>query len=512
VQVASPDAYLVEGKGTGKTRSPAIVSLPTAIFVSAGIFILSYLGASERAFLVPYPLVAALVTAICFFLLLLPFLSSARTLWSLLSPEVMGGVGYLVYIGFGAFTNHTWPGLAVNPSMFFHMPAAIAAQTAGALAFFVGCRAARRVGLQSKERETSTGRLALVMLVYAGFSLYISFAMPRGDATELRSLILAGRSVSWLFSVGPVIVFQALPMLVAAWLYLREARFVLIRTVIVLVFALSAFFYLLSGSRTYATQLVFLFFVAYVVAVRKVRKRLLLAVVAIALVVLVTSTWLRLSGDAQVNVNPGTFVLQDIFYRAEAVRAGADAVGIGGMVKNVHENVVYHLSDNQVMALIIANYDHGLLLGRGLFASFLSSLPSQLRPSGYQSSIDLIMVQYQFFKQQPADAPYWPDWQMNAGVMGFADFGLAGLLVYPFLAGLVARWVYNRTVLTRGLGQAGWLLYVPIVFVLWNPLLYGPDGTQALRLLIPLAIALRWTARDKTPEETSPAIHGISSP
>jgi len=471
------------------------------------------MGASARPFLVPHPFEAALVTGICFFLLLLPFLTTARTLWSILSPAVMGGIGYLVYIGFGALTNHTWPGLAVNPSMFAYLPAAIAAQTAGALAFFVGTLATRRAGLQSKERETITGRLALVMLVYASFSIYISFAMPRMDAAELRLLIRTGRSVSWLFSVGPVIVFQALPMLIASRIYLREARFVLIRMVNMVAFGFSALLYLVSGSRTYATQLALLLLVAHVVAVRQARRRLLLAVVGIATVILVASTWLRLSGDALVNVNPGTFVLQDIFDRAEAIGTGADVVGILGVIQNVHENIVYHLSDNQVMALIIANYDRNLLLGRGLTASFLSGLPRQLRPPGYQSSIELIMLQFRFIEEQPADAPYWPDWQMNAGVMGFADFGLVGLLVYPFLAGIVARWVYNRTVLTSGLGEAGWLLYIPIVFVLWNPLLYGPDGTQALRLLIPLAIALRWTARDKASEETSSsATYRTSSP
>jgi hypothetical protein len=513
MQVSFPDSHPVGGEDAGKGTSPTILSLPVAFFISAGVLSLSYMGASARPVLVPSPLVAALVTSICFFLLLLPFLATTRTLWSILSPEVMGGIGYLIYIGFGAFTNHTWPGLAVNPSMFAFLPAAIIAQTAGALAFFVGTRSVRRVGLQSKQRETVTGRLALVILVYAALSFYISFAMPRMDAAELRTLIRAGRSVSWLFSVGPVIVFQALPMLVAARIYLREARFVLIRSVVMLAFALSALFYLVSGSRTYATQLALLLLVAHVVAVRQVRRRLLLAVVGIAAVILVASTWLRLSGDALVNVNPGTFVLQDIFDRAEAIGTGADVVGIQGVIQNVHENLVYHLSDNQVMALIIAHYDGNLLFGRGLTASLLSSLPRQLRPSGYLSSIDLIMSQFGFYEQQPADAPYWPDWQMSAGVMGFADFGPVGLLVYPFLAGIVARWVYNRTVLRRGLGEAGWLLYIPIVFVLWNPLLYGPDGTQALRLLIPLAIALRWTARDKAPEETSSsATYRTSSP
>jgi hypothetical protein len=387
--------------------------------------------------------------------------------------------------------------------MFAYLPAAIAAQTAGGLAFFAGTVVARRVGLQSKGRETIPGRLALVMLVYAAFSLYISIAMPRMDADELRMLIRAGRSVSWLFSVGPVIVFQSLPMLIAAWIYLREARFLPVRMIIVLAFGFSVLLYFVSGSRTYSTQLVFLLFLAYLIARKQFRRSLMLISVGLAVVILVTSTWMRLSGNAQVNVNPGTFVLRDIFSRAEAVGGGVEAVGLQGVVQNVHENMVYHLSDNQVMAMIIANPDRGILLGRGLLASLLSSLPSQLRPAEYRSSIELIMHQFRFFEQQPADVPYWPDWQMNIGVMGYADFGLAGLLFYPLLAGIVARWIYNRTVLTRGLGDVGWLLYIPILFVLWNPLLYGPDGTQALRLLIPLALALRWTARDKVPEATS---------
>ena len=73
-----------------------------------------------------------------------------------------------------------------------------------------------------------------------------------------------------------------------------------------------------------------------------------------------------------------------------------DSVGLQGVVQNVHENMVYHLSDNQVMAMIIASPDRGILLGRGLFASLLSSLPSQLRPAGYRSSIELIMGRSSF--------------------------------------------------------------------------------------------------------------------
>ena len=104
-------------------------------------------------------------------------------------------------------------------------------------------------------------------------------------------------------------------------------------------------------------------------------------------------------------------------------------------------------------------------------------------------------IAYKFYKELAADAPNSPDWQISIGAMGFADFWLIGLLVYPFILGFAIRWIYNSTVLTHGLGQAGWLLYLPLVEMLWRPNSFGPDLFQSLRLLIPLAIALRWTAR-----------------
>ena len=498
IKPALPKPQKAEGTEARQAPSPTILSMPAALFASAGVMLLSYWGASARWLLVPHPGIAALVTGICFFLLMLPFVLTARTLWVLLSPEVMGGLGYLIYMGVGAFTNHTWPGLAVNPSLFRFLPAAIAVQTIGALAFFGGARAARNLGLQAKNRRTCSERLALVMFLYALFVLYVTFALPRADPLEFRRMVLAGESVSWLLSVGPEIVFHSLPMLIAAWSYLRGERLALIRISLVLVFGFSVVIYLVSGSRRHAAQLVLLLFVAYTIVVGRVKKSTALAVASIALLALIGSTWLRLSGGLVV-VNPGMFRAEDLDVRAEAMISGIDSAGVQGMLRNVHENLVYHLSDNQAMAMVIMAWDRGPLLGKGAFSSLLSALPRSLRPSWYQNATGLIASHYRFYKEQPVDAPYWPDWQLSIGLLGFADFGPFGLILYPLLAGIFFRWVYNRTVLTRGLGEAGWLVYIPLLFVMWNPHMYGPDTTQILRLLIPMALALRWTAQDEPP-------------
>jgi len=70
------------------------------------------------------------------------------------------------------------------------------------------------------------------------------------------------------------------------------------------------------------------------------------------------------------------------------------------------------------------------------------------------------------------------------------------------------RWIYNRTVVTQGFGEAGWLLYVPLIQMMWNPLLFGPDSTQTLRLLIPLAIGLLWATNGKSRKRGSRLARG----
>jgi len=110
------------------------------------------------------------------------------------------------------------------------------------------------------------------------------------------------------------------------------------------------------------------------------------------------------------------------------------------------------------------------------------------------------MNHFTFVKEAARDAPYWPDWQMSIGVLGYADFGWLGLIVYPFISGLFFRWIYNTVIISKSLGEAGWLLYIPIVFSLWNPLLYGPDSIQTLRLLIFLAMGLYWATKPINPK------------
>lgn len=487
----------------GMQPAPKIILISIATFIATGGGLLSYWGASARPELVPDPALAATVIIVCLFLLLLPFVNTRRDLWSILSPEVMGGLGYLVWIGVGAVTNHLWPGLAVNPSLFRYLPAGIAAQTLAALAFFGGAVAARRLDLNSTGRETHSSRLALVLLFYTAFALYLSVLMPREDAAQLRAMLRAGEPVSRALSVGPTIVLQSLPMIIAARIYLRGARFVWIRYAVIAILGLSTVFLLVSGSRIYAMQVVLLFLVAHTIVHRQFDKGLVRIVIGISVIVLVAATLMRLPRNVPVEMNPGVMSFEEVFERVGLIWSGASWAGFQEAMPNLQENIAYHLSDNQTMAMMIKNYDKGLLYGQASYNSLLSGLPRGLRPAGYQSGIVTITRHFGFYKEQATDITARPDWQTTIGVLGFADFGLFGLIAYPFVAGLVVRWIYNRTVLTAGLGQAGWLLYIPVVHVLWNPLEYGPDSIQRLRLLIFLALALRWATREKSVERES---------
>ncbi|MBI5648835.1 MAG: hypothetical protein HZC40_00050 [Chloroflexi bacterium] len=443
---------------------------------------------------------ASLTTGFCIFALLLPFVFAKRDLWGILSPEVMGGLGYLIFIGFAALTNYAWPGYAVNPSLFNYLPLGIIAQTIAALAFFVGAMVTRHAGIGHPSHETHQGRLTVVICLYAFFALYVSVLMPREDPEKLLKMTRAGASISWILTTGPYIIWQSLPMVVAAQIYLKQPRFLLLRYGIVAIFGFLILFFITSGSRTYAVQTVLLLFVAHTIAQRRFSRIAAQLIIGISVLILVLNTIWRLSGPVMPSVSPSTTNFDQIVERLGTTVSESNTLGSEDITENFQVNVVYHLSDNQTMAMIIKNYGKGELMGRASFNSLLSGLPNQMRPVDYESAVNSIIRQFQFYKERAVDAPFWPDWQMTIGVLGFADFGLLGLLLFPFVTGVALRWIYNRTVLTTGLGQAGWLLYIPLVQVLWTPHGLGPDSTQTLRLLIPLAIALRWTTKSPLPQ------------
>lgn len=472
-----------------------IVPTPLAVVLAIFATLLAYFGGSERPALVADPILASITTGICCFVLLFPFTRRTWSIWDVLSPEIMGGAGFLFYIGIGAVSNHLWPGLAVNPSLFVYLPVGIATQTAAAIAFWFGTLAAHRRGLNGAVREVRLMRLMIVLTIYAAFTLYISALMPRADSQQLRTMIRAGESVSWLLTVGPFIVLQTLPMLIAAQVYLCDTRFVIVRLGIMAIFGFAILLFIVSGSRTYGVQVILLILISASLAYRRFQKKLISAGLVLAAIVFFIATALRIGAGVSVEISLGTVAYSDILDRASLIGPAAEDIGVQGVQRNLQENIVYHLSDNQTMAMLIRNYDNGILFGRATLNTLIGSLPDGLRPAGYRSGTNEIIEHFRFYKEMASDAYYLPDWQMSIGVLGFADFGIVGLLLYPFFLGMALRWVYNRTVLSSGLGQAGWLLYVPLIQMLWNPLLLGPDSLQTVRLLVPLAVALWWASR-----------------
>lgn len=477
-----------------KTLLP--VSIAFILAIIAGV--LAYRGAISRPLLIPDPLFAGVVISFCILILLIPFITSARSIKSFLSPEVMGGIGYFIYIGVGAVTNHMKPGLAVNPSLFPYMPVAILAQTAGAFSFFVGTKIGSRYGKQKSDENNIVKpyRLAIILFIYSLFALYLTILMPRQESALLHEQTVSNQAIPWVFTVGPFIVFQSIPMIVAAFYYLRTLSFILIRFFIIGVLSLAAIFFITSGSRTYASEVVFILLISQMLAEMKVRKILFIVIVCFCVAILLISTLLRLSGTSHANINVGTISMQDVINTVESIGPSTSQYNFNEVNQNIFDNFVYHLSDNQTMAMLIRNSDRGMLWGNAFLYSIFSGLPRSLRPIGTGTAVNLIVNHYMFYKEVTADAYYSPDWQMTMGVLGFADFNIAGLIIYPLLLGLLIRWIYNRIIYGNRLGKAGWLAYVPIIELLWFPSLLGPDFLQLTRLLIPLAIGLYWCTRN----------------
>jgi hypothetical protein len=486
----------VQKKDTDKIQK-RLFPLVYVLIISLVAGFLSYWGASLRPVLVPNPFFSALVVSVCVFLLLFPFSYIKRDFLKFLSPEVMAGIGYFIYIGFAGATNHIFPGLAVNPNLFPELPLGIIAQTIAALAFVIGAILGKNLGMNSPQRKTSRHRLLVVLFFYALVSLYISTFIQKADEVTIKELNLAGVEIPWVYTAGPFIVLQTIPMLLVSWHYLRGYQMTIPRFVLTGIFVYSSFLVFFSGSRTDAIQALLLLFIAYVLINKKFTKSLIFVAIISATVLLIVSTIWRVSGAIFGNTNITTISLLEVQENIITLPEQVNTIGIRSVQDNLEANFVYHLSDNQTMAMLIKQYYRGPLLGKASIYSLFSALPSNLRIFGFPNATSEIVNHFHFVKQPATDAPFWPDWQMTLGVLGFADFSVFGLIAYPFIAGLIIKWIYNRTMLTQGLGDLGWLLYLPIIQMLWSPQSLGPDSIQVWRFLIPLFVSLRWTARDK---------------
>lgn len=492
----SPNTAAGVETGDISSKKPRILPLYIAATLSTIAGFSAYFGSSQYRFLIPDAAIAAIITALSVFLLLIPFMILRREAYEVLSPEIMGAIGYFIYLGIGIVTNYTWPGYAVNPSLFRYLPCGVILQTIGALAFFGGAYWARRFGSRLPPKKNILYRLAFILILYASFSFYITFLTPRADALDLLAQTRSGEPVSWIHSVGLYIVFQSSPMLIAAWVYLRNTKFRAISYIVIAVYTVTTIIFFISGSRTYATQLLLLYLVSYFLAGQKVSKRLVFIAASTSFIVLVFSTSLRVLDEFVVSLNPATMEVEDVGIRIQSsYMALGDQNQYLHILENIRQNIVYHLSDNQTMAYLVRNSNEGHLYGKTIFRSFLSGLPRQLRPSDYYSATNTIMDHYQMYKERAIAAPLYPDWQMSIGIMGYADFGFVGLLLYPFILGIIVRCIYTVTVIKEGFGKAGWLIYAPIVFLLWNPLLLGPDSVQVSRMIIILALLMFWSIK-----------------
>ena len=104
---------------------------------------------------------------------------------------------------------------------------------------------------------------------------------------------LAQKPVSWLNSVGSLIVFQTLPMIIAAHLYLKKPGFLFFRYFIIFSLGTAAVFFIFSGSRTYAVEAILLLFISYFIASKKINRKSISIVIGIGIVVLLVNTYLR---------------------------------------------------------------------------------------------------------------------------------------------------------------------------------------------------------------------------
>ena len=473
-----------------------ILSVPTALILSVTAASAVFLGSSKRPELVTSPFLAAVVCSICFFLLLVPFLIYFKQKSDILSPEIMGGVGYFFWIGIAAITNYSWPGLAVNPSLFSYLPLGIFAQTVGALSFFTGARIARKGSREQIQHKNNSHRLAIVLSLYAIFAFYLSFITPRTSSIESRLSVLSGEKVSWITTVGPFIVLQTLPMIIAANFYIKKTNYRIVKYSVMLVFFYCFVIFILSGSRSYSAEVIFSILIANVIANKNFSFKPIMIAMSFTALIVIGGTILRLAGGTVI-MSPSEISFEALAQRIELVKSGLNAAESVGVKANFHENLVYHLADNQTMAMLIKNDDQGLLYGHALFNALLGALPDKLRPTGYAYSNDMIVENYSLVKEMTIDAFYETDWQMNIGVLGFADFGWLGLVGYSFALGYVLRSIYDNTVLNNGLGEAGWLVYTPLISLMWSPFKLGPDSPQVLRLILILALALWWTTDKK---------------
>ncbi len=445
----------------------------------------AWAGAAARPELVQYPFWDSLIAAICTFVLFIPLFCARRSIDDFFSPEVMGGLAFLVWVGFGTIANLAFPGESVNPELLDDLPLGMAAQTLGAMAFYLGARAAAWKAGPAVNQETNFLRLSAAMALYGVFCLYVSFFMPRITTDEIYERVANEEEVPMLVGVATAIVFQTVPMLVAVVVYYR--KFAPWGFYLSVPFVYNLLLSLASGARREAVWALLAMLSAYVLAKRKISRTLACGVGGVACLAILAGTAIRMNSD---DVSATNLAGQDLRSMVENVQIATSA-GRGREGDLYHALVVdtvYHFADAHTMAYLLKSNDRPPLLGEVTLEALLSALPSAQRPRWYENPVLHMADHYRLYKQPSVDSGKLTDWEVSIAVWGYADFGWAGLVAYPLALGFLLRRLYQASVLSGRFGEAGWVVYVPFLQQLWFLHNYGPAFLQQFRFLAILIV------------------------
>lgn len=456
----------------------------------------AYAGAADRPELVKSPVVAAATCFVCLFLLALPLVVTSLRGLHALSPAVMGGLGYLIWIGIGGASQFIWPGYACNPSLFNLLPFAMLAQTVGALCFIAGTITVKKRSLLAVQpKRASSGRLMTVFVFYAAFALYVGVFAPRASAVDLRATYKQGGQISELYTVAPLVLMHIFPMIVAVHKGFPRHGYRWLKRLVTLSFGYALLLFFVLGSRTYTTQTIIVLFIAVKLTwPDRLGVRSTIALLLVVGLAFYGSTLIRTTGISP-SMSVSTISARGLAERSRTAWQERSNLGWREMQEVLKQNLSYHLNDNQTMAMLLSTQDSGVMYGRAAALSLGGALPRRIRSSAWIDPRAAIDKHFNFYKEPSTDIGFHVDWQITPAAWGFADFGWIGLILYPFVLGILLQRYFRWAFVEGQLGPVGWLAYLPLVNMMWNPHTLGPTSLQELRLIALLALAIWWTTQ-----------------